>query len=232
MVSSHAQWHPVLAGLDLFAGLPAAARDEAIHHARIHTIPRRAHFFNQGDPVECAHVLLSGAVRITQSGSDGGETVVRFIGPGEPFGSIPIFTDHCYPADGIAMLESTEASWRNDDLLGLISQYPRIAVNLIAIVGRRLGDLQNRVREMATQRVDRRIANALLRLAQQAGHSTATGIEIAFPLRCKDIADISGTTLHTVSRTINDWRRRGLIGGDRHGLTLTSSKGIVDIADG
>src|SRR3546814_4078303 len=66
--------------------------------------------FDQGEPVERAHVLLSGAIRIAQAGSDGGQVVLRFIGPGEIFGSVAIFTDHLYPADGIAMVGSTERS--------------------------------------------------------------------------------------------------------------------------
>src|SRR3546814_3439143 len=64
------------------------------------------------------------------------------FGPGEIFGSVAIFTDHLYPADGIAMVGSTEASWTRADWLGLIERYPRIALNLIAIVGRRLAELQ------------------------------------------------------------------------------------------
>src|SRR3546814_18604182 len=78
--------------------------------------------FDQGEPVERAHVLLSGAIRIAQAGSDGGQVVLRFIGPGEIFGSVAIFTDHLYPADGIAMVGSTEASWTRADWLGLIGR--------------------------------------------------------------------------------------------------------------
>src|SRR3546814_6148431 len=95
------------------------------------------------------------------------------------FGSVAIFTDHLYPADGIAMVGSTEASWTRADWLGLIERYPRIALNLIAIVGRRLAELQDRVREMATQRPERRIAYTLLRLARQVGRATGPGTEIA-----------------------------------------------------
>jgi CRP-like cAMP-binding protein len=177
-------------------------------------------------------VLLSGAVRIAQTGADGGEAVIRFIGPGEIFGSVAIFTDHCYPADGVAMTDSVEASWGHADLLDLIELYPRIAVNLITIIGRRMAELQNRVREMATQRVECRIANTLLRLARQAGQATDAGTAIAFSLRRKDIADIAGTTLHMVSRTVTDWRRRGWIMDDKRGLILVSPEAIERIAQG
>jgi CRP-like cAMP-binding protein len=221
-----------IAGLALFDGLPPAALDEVTAHARVQMLPQGARLFDQGEPVERGHILLSGAVRIAQVGADGGEVVIRFIGPGEIFGSVAIFTDHAYPADGVAMVESIEASWAHADLLELISRYPRIAINLVAIVGRRLAELQNRVREMATQRVDQRIANTLLRLARQAGLTSEIGTAISFPLRRKDIADISGTTLYTVSRTLTYWRDRGWIADHNRGLILTSLNAIEHIAQG
>ena len=221
-----------IAALELLDGLPPAAIGEVTAHARIQAVPRGARLFDQGEPVERAHVLLSGAVRIAQAGADGGEVVIRFIGPGEVFGSVAIFTDHCYPADGVAMVDSIEASWAHAELLGLIERHPRIAVNLVAIVGRRLAQLQNRVREMATQRAECRIANTLLRLARQAGQANGAGTAIAFPLRRKDIADISGTTLHTVSRTLAEWRRRGWVADGKRGPILLSLEAIEQVALG
>ncbi|WP_305097451.1 Crp/Fnr family transcriptional regulator [Croceibacterium aestuarii] len=225
MSSNHPQ-RRAIAALDLFGGLPKAALEEVIACARIQTLARGARVFDQGEPIERAHALLSGAVRISQTGSDGGEVVIRFIGPGEVFGSVAIFTDHCYPADGTVMVESTEVSWARAELLDLIARHPQIAFDLVKIAGRRLEELQERVREMATQRVDRRIANALLRLARQAGITSDRGTQIVFPLRRKDIAEISGTTLHTVSRTLNNWRRRGLVIDDKLGLILTSPEAL------
>src|SRR3546814_16027327 len=92
--------------------------------------------FDQGEPVERAHVLLSGAIRIAQAGSDGGQVVLRFIGPGEIFGSVAIFTDHLYPAAGIAMVGSTEARWTRADRLGLLERYTRSPLNLLPNLGR------------------------------------------------------------------------------------------------
>src|SRR3546814_7925225 len=83
-----------------------------------------------------------------------------------------------------------------------MQRHSRIALNMIAIVGRRLGEAQERLRELATQSADRRIARTLLRLLNQAGCPTDVGVRIEFPLRRKDIADIAGTTLHTVSRIL------------------------------
>src|SRR3546814_15909053 len=116
------------------------------------------------------------------------------FGPGEIFGSVAIFTDHLYPADGIAMVGSTEASWTRADWLGLIERYPRIALNLIAIVGRRLAELQDRVRELATQRPERRIAHTLLPPARPAGRATVAAPATGPPSPPTDPPDLSATT--------------------------------------
>ena len=231
-VNAHpSQSAAAIAALELFAGLPAAAIDEVLAQACVRKLSRGTRVFDQGDHTERAHALLSGAVRISQTGSDGGEAVIRFIGPGEIFGSLAMFTGHRYPADGTVMAESVEVSWRRAELLDIVARHPQIAINLVGIIAHRLEELQERVREMATQRVDCRIANALLRLARQAGKAGERGTQIAFPLRRKDIADISGTTLHTVSRIVNSWRRRGLVIDDKDGLIITSPDALASSLD-
>src|SRR3546814_10972379 len=93
--------------------------------------------------------LLAGGVRITQSGSDGEEILVRFIGPSEIFGCVPVLTDGLYPADATAIVDAIELSWDPADLLALMQRHSQIALNMIAIVGRRLGEAQERLRELA-----------------------------------------------------------------------------------
>jgi len=220
-----------IASLDLFRDLPPGAMEDVVSSARVRFIPRGTCIFDQGEPVERAHALLAGSVRISQAGSDGEQVVIRFIGAGEIFGSVAIYTDGRYPADAVAMTDAIEVSWSHDELIALMERHSRIAINMVAIVGRRLGELQDRVRELATQRAERRIANTLLRLARQAGQVTTAGQEIGFPLRRKDIADISGTTLYTASRILTQWGRNGwVISGSQH-LTLCAPAEIERLAE-
>ena len=80
--------------------------------------------------------------------------------------------------------------------------------------------------------VERRIAQALLRLAQQAGRRTARGIEIAFPLSRQDLAEMTGTTLHTVSRILSAWESQGLVEGGRQKLLILDLSGLSALAEG
>jgi CRP-like cAMP-binding protein len=221
-----------LADITLFAALPPTVLDEAAAMARARRLPRGLRVFDQGETAGRAHALLSGGVRITQAGRDGEEILVRFIGPGEIFGCVPVLTDGLYPADATAIVDAVELSWDPVDLLALMQRHSQVAITMVAIVGRRLGEAQERLRELATQSVDRRIARTLLRMLDQAGHPTDEGIRIEFPLRRKDIADSTGTTLHTVSRILADWERHGLLISRRPHLIIASTEQMHSIAEG
>lgn len=219
------------AAVDLFAGLPAPALEGVAAAAHIRRAPSAMRIFNQGDEGVRAHAVIEGGVKISQTGSDGGQVVVRFIGPGEMFGTVALFTDRCYPADATALTDTLEASWSEPELLNLMTRYPQIAVNAIRIVGRRLQEAQNRMRELATQRADRRIAHALVRLARQFGHPAAHETAIPFPLRRKDVADVAGTTLHTASRILTSWEKAGLLASQRRRMTIRNPSELLRIAE-
>jgi len=219
-----------LAAVDLFVGLPPAALEEVAACARVRPLVRESRIFAQGESAERAHALIDGSVGIFQSGSDGAQVIVRFIGPGETFGTIALFTDRRYPAEARALTDALEVSWSEEQLLRLMGRHAAIAMNVIRIIAERLQEVQERVRELSTQRVEQRIAHAVLRLARQAGHDTVDGTAIEFPLRRKDLAEISGTTLHTVSRILTAWEKAGLLVSDNRHLTLRNPVQIQRIA--
>lgn len=221
-----------LVGAELFRGIPASALAEIAASARSRRLPANTRIFRQGDPGLRAHAVIEGGVRISQSGSDGAQIVVRFIRPGEMFGAVALFTDGRYPAEAVTFAETLEASWSEAELMALMRKYPQIAINALSIIGRRLQEAQNRIRELATQRAEQRVAHALLRLAEQAGQETTDGKVIEFRLRRRDIADISGTTLHTASRILTHWEKAGLITSNSQYLTICKAAAITQIAGG
>ena len=220
-----------LVAMELFRGLPSPALEAVAACACVRRLPKEVSIFNQGDDGVRAHAVIEGGVRIAQSGSDGARVVIRFIGPGEMFGTVALFTDGRYPADAVTLAETLEASWSEAELMELMDRHPQIAINVIRIIGKRLQEVQDRVRELATQRAERRVAHAVLRLARQAGLTTVDGTAIEFPLRRKDVADIAGTTLHTASRILTAWGNAGLLTSHNQRLTIRQPAEISRIAE-
>ena len=107
------------------------------------------------------------------------------------------------------------------------AKYDGFATEAYRTLGARLGEVQTRVTELATQAVERRVASALLRMANQSGRKTERGIEIAFPVTRADIAEMTGTTLHTVSRLLSAWEREGIVQSSRRHVTVTAPHRLV-----
>src|ERR1700689_1624312 len=102
-----------LAAMELFRGLPPSAQARVAACARVRRLPKDLRIFRQGDDGVRAHAVIEGGVRIAQSGSDGAQVIIRFIGPGEMFGTVALFTDGPYPADPVSLAETLVGRWRD-----------------------------------------------------------------------------------------------------------------------
>lgn len=194
-------------------------------------VARRAFFFHQGDPASGLHVLLQGRVKLVQTTPEGHQVVVRIVGPGDMFAGVALLGDAVYPASAEAIGASEALVWSTPAVERLLLQYPKLAINALRVVAHRLGELQDRYRELATERVEQRIARALTRLARQAGRREDRGVSIDMELTRQDLAELTGTTLFTVSRTLSAWQERGLVGAGRSRVVIRDPHGLVAIAE-
>jgi CRP-like cAMP-binding protein len=220
-----------IASIELFRGASTSALDEARKSAQRTLFGKEARIFDQGDGRVRAYALLEGGVRMSQSGKDGAHIVLRFIAPGEIFGAMALFTDRRYAADADTMTRSVILSWGEADLVKLMSRYPQIAIDALKTTARRLKDAQNRLREVSTQSVERRVAHTLIRLVRQFGKVGPVGTTIDLPLRRKDIADIAGTTLFSVSRALTNWEKHGTLVTRNHVITVIRLADLRAAAD-
>jgi len=221
----------MLARAPLFAGVPPEGLNEVAAAASAVRCTPGETLFGQDDPADAFFVLITGRVKIAQVTAEGHQVVLRYIGPGEVFGAVPLFTNTGYPAAATAVTDSMALRWDRAATHRLLQRYPPILSNALTIVGRRLHELQNRYRELATERVEQRVGRAILRLLEKAGHRQAAGVQIAFPLSRQDIAEMTGTTLHTVSRILSEWEKRGVLQGGRMRVIIRDPAALARIAD-
>ncbi|MCF8707818.1 Crp/Fnr family transcriptional regulator [Rhizorhapis sp. SPR117] len=217
--------------LELFRSLPDAALTTVRAAMQVDRVASGSVVFEQGERASRAFALGSGSIRISQTGQEGGQAIVRFIAPGEMFGTVPLFTDHLFPANAITAESSVILSWSEQGLVDLMTSYPAIALNVIHVLGTRLGEAQERMRELATLRAEQRLAQAILRLAAQAGSNCPEGTAITIPLRRKDIAEYAGTTLYTASRTLATWEKAGVLTSRGQYITVRDLGAMRGIGD-
>jgi len=123
--------------------------------------------------------------------------------------------------------------WDADVIRQAMLASSRLAVNALDLIGARLREAQDRLRELATERVERRIARALLRLAASAtdGGEASAAVTFDFPLSRQDLAEISGTTLYTVSRVLTGWEQAEIVRAGRQSLTLRNPAALAAMVE-
>lgn len=222
----------VVQGFELFDNMTPEATDDILAVAISRRYPTGEVVFEQGSPADQFFVLLHGRLRVTQVTAEGQQVVVRMVNPGDIFGIAKALRRTDYPGTAMAATDSLVLAWPMSEWDNFIDKHPAWAVNAMQTMGGRLQEAQARMRELATEAVERRVAHTVLRLANQAGKSEANGVRIDFPLSKQDIAEMTGTTLHTVSRILTAWEAAGLVEGGRQKLLVCKPHELVLIGDG
>lgn len=221
----------LLGQVSLFQGLPLADLAKVHELARTRHLESDAFFFQQDDPATILYVLIEGQVKLSKLTPEGNQVLMRFIQPGDMFGGISIFGDATYPVSAQAVGECVVLTWDSDTLARTMEAHPRMALNAMRHLAGRVQELQQRNLELATERVERRIAHALLRLARASGRPVEGGVLIDLPLSRQDLAEMTGTTLYTVSRTLSGWQQQGIVDVGRERVLIRYPHGLVAIAE-
>ncbi|MGV1793543.1 Crp/Fnr family transcriptional regulator [Rhizobium sp. A37_96] len=222
----------VVRTLELFDRMSDDDVDRLLNHATSRRVPQSEAVFEQGQEAKSFYLLLHGRLKVTQVTEDGQQIIVRMVHPGDLFGFARALRRADYPGTATAAAESVVLCWPTELWPQFVEQNPRLAVSAMQTIGQRLEEAHTRIREMSTQEVERRVAHAVLRLCQQAGRPEENGVRIDFQISRQDIAEMTGTTLHTVSRILSAWETKGLVEGGRQKLLVCDIEGLTHLADG
>jgi len=222
----------LIAGLPPFQGLAPAELDRMIGQARSVRIAKDQPVFDQEQDAHSFFLLLDGHVRVVKATPDGQEVIVRYISPGELMGIAHALGRTTYPASAIAAVDCVVLAWPSHLWPEFAEAFPSFGANTYKTVGSRLQDAHTRVVEMSTEQVDQRVAHALLKLVGQTGRQTEDGLLIDFPISRQDIAEMTGTTLHTVSRLLTAWEEKGLVKSGRQKVTVVEPNRLLQLAEG
>jgi len=186
--------------------------------ARPKTFSRDETIFIQGEPAKCLMLIRTGAIKITQISSSGNEVILWMYGRGNVLGVLSDPKGDCHPSSARTMEATTALIWDCATLQNLIELCPRIRQNLSQVLMSRLSELEERFREVATEKVPRRLALALIRLSKHVGKKVHEGVEVS--LSREELAQMTGTTLFTISRILSQWSKENFVSSRRESVLL------------
>jgi CRP-like cAMP-binding protein len=215
----------------LFSNLEPGVITQVAQIGNIHRLEPNTFLFHQGEPATNIYIVIRGRIKLTQITPDGQQVTLGYFMPGDAIAIIAVLSEMDFPATSQSVEASRVLGWKKDDMKALMVKHSQLAINALSILADRMHEFQDRIRELSTERVERRIARAILRLGRQVGRKVPEGVLIDLAISQQELAEMTGTTLFTVSRTLNKWEAIGLVHCKREQITICKPHSLVSIAD-
>jgi CRP-like cAMP-binding protein len=205
-------------------GLDPAGRAAVLSRAA-----RQAHgagsvLFRQDDSGARLYLVASGRLKVWRVTPSGTPVTIRYLGPGELAGCVAVFCGGRYPATATAVTDVQVLCWSSSAVASMLAEHPQLKSNALTIVGDRNSEMLQRIEQLSTESAERRVARALLRMADGSRPGPAVAC-----LSRQDLGELTGTTLHTVSRIVSRWERQGWLRGGRQRIVIDDPEALRNL---
>ena len=208
----------------IFSSLRDDELSELAKLAVEHSFAPNEFIFWDGDEPEWFYIVAEGRIKVLKHSSSGKEFVIAFFGPGEVFGEVAVFEGKPCPASAQAVAKTRVVGIRRADFLTFLASRPQVALSIINVLGERLRDAQSRLRDLAAERVEQRLASVLLMLSSKVG--------LILPFTRQEIADMVGTTTETAIRILSQLRERGIVSSTRGRIIIRDTEKLRLLSEG
>jgi CRP/FNR family transcriptional regulator, nitrogen oxide reductase regulator len=215
-------------GFPLFSDLSPSDCASIVSPARENRFLRRRVIFAEGDAVRQIVLLLSGRAKVTQLGLNGDQAILALNGPGEIVGTFGLCSCCDHGSTALTLQPCTALVWEATNFESALDRFPLLRRNVGRVLEERLREMEERFREVSTEKVGSRLSNELIRLSKQVGRSTDRDVEIS--LSRADLAQMIGTTLFTVSRLLCRWKSLGIVEVRREGVLVRNAEALAQLS--
>ncbi len=201
-----------------FSGLPDRVLDKAICHVVTRTHPPNQVILLENDWGSSVYFILDGWVKIRTYNLDGKEVTLNILGSGELFGEMAALDEVPRSTDVITLAPTTIGNMPAQDFVELIHTEPLAGIRLAQLMGRRLRQVNRRLRLRESDSTSR-VADILLFLVEGQGKRTSKGTEIP-NLPHRELSSLSGLARETVTRVLSKLEKKGLIDRNRETIRI------------
>jgi CRP/FNR family cyclic AMP-dependent transcriptional regulator len=216
----------LLRSVPLLAGVNEQALALLARRLQRRSYRRNEVIFHRGDPAGALHVIRSGRVKVTLPSEEGDETVLLLMGAGDCFGEVAALDGGPRSATMTAVEPTETVALLRDDLLTCVREQPDLALALIQTLAARLRRTDAWLEDSYFQDLDTRLARRLTELAEEQGHATPDGIEVAFPLTQSDLAGMLGVTRVSINRLLGTYQDERLLRLNRGSFTVLDPEAL------
>ncbi|MBM3299963.1 MAG: Crp/Fnr family transcriptional regulator [Deltaproteobacteria bacterium] len=217
-----------MAKIPLLEGLPSGQLNDLASIAIEKTFPRGATIFSEGEEAGGFYVATEGRVKIFKLSPDGKEQIIHIFGPREPFGEVPVFEGGRFPAHCEALERTVTLYFPRAAFVALIKDNPALALNMLAILSRRLRIFLTLVDNLSLKEVPGRLAAHLLYLSDREQGTDTLELDISKG----QLASLLGTIPETLSRILTKMSKNEIIDIDGRRVHIRDREALKDLAEG
>lgn len=220
----------ILRSLPMFRGLSPEQHQRLAPLASIRDFQRGDLLWREGEAAEFLTVIVRGRVKIVRA-AEAGDVILEIFGEGEPVGAIAVYNYIPYPATAVALEPVTLLCIPRRDYFELLDRNPEFARAIMRELTKLVLALTRKVQESRGHRVEARIAQLFVSLAERMGKESAAGVLIPLKLTRQEIADLVGTTVETSIRVLSRWGREEIVVTRDDGFLIPSRDRLAEAAE-
>ena len=214
--------------IPLFSELAPRQLDQVCQIAVLRSYDSRQAIFSDGDEGDGFYVVLEGRVKIYKLSPEGKEKILHIFGPGNPFGEVPVFSGERFPAHAQMIRAGRLLFFPRRSFLRLVADNPTLALQMLAVLSRRLREFTRQIESLSLKEVPARLASYLVVLSRTQQNPACVTLTISK----SQLASIIGTIPETLSRMFAKLSERGLISVEGRVIHLLDPEGLEVLAQG
>lgn len=218
--------------LPLYDGLSEGAGSALRKMSKMRRLQSGSLLYRQGEAANSFYCVLSGGVRLIEHVDAGKQVNLKVYGPGDVFGLLSLAGEFTHQADVVAVGYSEILAFNATQTRQLSQQYPEIALRIIDLLVLHVEHAHTRIRTLAAEKVERRLARSLLHFCQKFGRPGPDGSLQSANITQQDLAEFTGTTIETVNRHLRKWEQLEIITRRRMQITIVDPEQLHGLANG
>ena len=176
--------------------------------------------FMEGERAEAVFFVKKGKIKISKSASDGKEHIIHIMTDGDVFAEACLFGMSHYPAYAEAIEDSEVYMIKNSDLEKLLEAYPKMAIQIIKVLSKRLNLVSTQIENLALRDAYGKTAALIIQLLRNSGIAAKNGVVLRTDLSRQDMGNMVGLTRETLTRALTRLKNDGIIDIDRDEIRL------------
>ena len=217
----------IISAIPLFNGLP----DDQLSAIRQIAVEKQYNkgqtIFSEGDETTGLFVVVDGRIKIYKVSSEGKEQILHIFEAGQSFGEVTVFAGQQLPANAQTLAKSRLLLFPRIAFVGLVTANPSLALNLLAIMSKKLRQFAAQIENLSLKEIPARLASYLIYLAEEQGSGDAVTLNVSKG----QLASLLGTIPETLSRIFAKLSGQNLIRVEGPKITLLDRQGVEDLAE-